>query len=85
MDPATFDVDTKDPGAVRTHVANIYRDLFPGAPLQFIENAFDWTSDAFNGRYADFQPVDAKYHDLETPAASKNDRFLLQGLSRHYR
>lgn len=65
MDPATFDVDTKDPGAVRTHVANIYRDLFPGAPLQFIENAFDWTSDAFNGRYADFQPVDAKYHDLE--------------------
>jgi hypothetical protein len=65
MDPATRDVDTKDPGAVRTHVANIYRELFPAAPLQFIESAFDWTADAFNGRYADFQPVDAKYHDLE--------------------
>ena len=65
MDSATFDVDTKDPGAVRAQVANIYQELFPGAPLQFIENAFTWTSDAFKGRYADFQPVDAKYHDLE--------------------
>ena len=65
MESATRDVDTKDPGAVRAHVANIYRELFPGAPPEFVENAFNWVSDAFNGRYADFQAVDAKYHDLE--------------------
>ena len=65
MDPATFDVDTKDPGAVRAQVANIYRELFPDAPIRFIEDVFNWTADAFTGRYADFQPIDAKYHDLE--------------------
>jgi len=65
MDLATFDVDTKDPGVVRAHVATIYRELFQDAPIRLIEDVFNWTADAFTGRYADYQPIDAKYHDLE--------------------
>src|SRR5688572_14372929 len=65
MQPPTFDVDTKDHGAVRAQVANIYRELFPNASVGFVEDVFSWTTDAFTGRYADFQPIDAKYHDLE--------------------
>jgi hypothetical protein len=62
---ATRDVDTKDLGAVRAHVAEIYRELFPGTSAQFVEEAFQWVTAAFEGRYDNFVAVDAKYHDLE--------------------
>ncbi|MGZ8900069.1 MAG: hypothetical protein ACXW3Z_08235 [Limisphaerales bacterium] len=62
---ATHDVDTKNLGAIRALTADIYRELFPGAPVKFIDDAFRWVADAFEGRYETFQANDAKYHDLE--------------------
>jgi hypothetical protein len=59
------DVDTKDRNAVRTEVASIYRELFPGGSAQFIDHAFAWIIDAFEGRFDGYQTIDAKYHDLE--------------------
>lgn len=59
------DVDTKDLQAVRAYTLGVYRELFPSHSPTFIEEAFRWTTDAFAGRYKDFQPIDAKYHDLE--------------------
>jgi hypothetical protein len=59
------DVDTKDRHAVQTEVAQIYRELFPGGSPQFVADAFKWIVDAFEGRFDGYQPIDAKYHDLE--------------------
>jgi hypothetical protein len=59
------DVDTKDRDAVRTEVAQIYRELFPGGSAQFVDDAFKRIVDAFEGRFDGYQPIDAKYHDLE--------------------
>lgn len=58
-------VDTKDLAAVRGEVARIYREMFPDRNAEFVEQAFRWITDAFAGRYGDFQKIDAKYHDLE--------------------
>ena len=30
-----------------------------------MRRAFDWATDCFNGRFADYQPVDTRYHDFE--------------------
>lgn len=59
------DVNTKDPAAVRAHVARIYQEMFPSASRQFIEDAFAWVSNAFQGSYDDYHAIDARYHDLE--------------------
>jgi len=59
------EVDTKNPGAVRDEVTTIYLSLFPGASPEFVTKALQWTEDCFSGRYADYQAIDAKYHDLE--------------------
>lgn len=58
-------MDTKDLAAVQAQVAGIYRELYPEAADQFVEQAFRWVADAFEGRYGDYQAIDAKYHDLE--------------------
>ena len=39
--------------------------MFPGASKDFVANAFQWALDAFSGRFHDYQPIDARYHDLE--------------------
>jgi hypothetical protein len=58
-------LDTKNPEAVLDEVAATYRELFPAGQPEFVGEAFHWTTDAFAGRYGDFQKIDAKYHDLE--------------------
>ena len=58
-------VDTRDLEAVQWEVNQIYAELFPGGDPEFVNKAFQWTIDAFGGRYRDFQGIDAKYHDLE--------------------
>ena len=58
-------VSTKDPVAVEVAVQAAYATLFPGGEPQFVARVFGWATNAFNGNYADFQPVDAAYHDLE--------------------
>lgn len=58
-------LDTRDFDAVRTEVTAFYQELFPEASADLILDAFRWTTDAFAGKYRNYQPIDAKYHDLE--------------------
>lgn len=58
-------LNTKEPFAVRNEAHNAYLGMFPDGDPEFILNAFRWTTDSFMGRYKDYQPIDALYHDLE--------------------
>jgi hypothetical protein len=58
-------VDTRIPHEVEEHVKSIYRGMFPEGDPSFVALAFDWASQCFNGRYADYQAIDARYHDFE--------------------
>lgn len=58
-------VVTKDPTAVEAEVQTAYRAMFPDADPLFVSRAFGWVIDCFTGRYADYQAVDTRYHDLE--------------------
>jgi hypothetical protein len=59
------EVDTRSLPAVRKAVLEIYLSTFPlGTPL-VLDSAFSWAEACFAGRYGDYQPIDAKYHDLE--------------------
>jgi hypothetical protein len=58
-------VDTKDPAAVEQEVQAAYLTLFAEGDASFVGQAFRWTCDAFAGRYKDYLPIDALYHDLE--------------------
>ena len=59
------EVDTKRVSAVREEVIGIFRHLFPHANPECLNTAFESVQAAFSGRYADYQPIDAKYHDFE--------------------
>src|SRR5437899_4598149 len=58
-------VDTKVPGAVEEEVYRIYRKLFPTGRRDFVAQAFGWVESCFTGKFGDYQPIDARYHDLE--------------------
>jgi hypothetical protein len=58
-------VDTRNPAAVEREVQAAYQTMFPGSEPAFVPTAFGWLNQAFAGAYADFQPIDAHYHDLE--------------------
>jgi len=58
-------VDTRVPGAVESRVQEIYSGLFPDAGEKFVRQAFEWAKQCFTGRYADYQAIDAGYHDFE--------------------
>lgn len=58
-------VDTKDSVAVEQEVQQAYLALFPEGSADFVPQAFQWVRDAFQGRYKDYLPIDALYHDLE--------------------
>ena len=58
-------VDTRVPTEVEAHVQSIYRSLFPNGDPAFVSRAFDWAGQCFTGRFADYQPIDARYHDFE--------------------
>jgi hypothetical protein len=58
-------VPTNDPALVQSAVKRDYAAMFPGADPSFVANAFEWTTDCFAGRYGGYQPIDARYHDLE--------------------
>lgn len=51
--------------AVAQEVQAIYQKMFPGSNGAFVRRTFDWATDCFNGRFADYQPVDTQYHDFE--------------------
>lgn len=58
-------VDTRIPHEVEGQVQSIYRSIVPEGDPSFVALAFDWASQCFNGRYADYQAIDARYHDFE--------------------
>ncbi len=58
-------VDTRSPSAVERAVSAIYRELFPQGNVRFVAEAFQWAADCFEGRYAEYQAIDARYHDFE--------------------
>ncbi len=58
-------VVTKDPRAVASQVEAIYSELFPQGEPGFVPAAFGWTEACFTGRYRDYLPIDARYHDFE--------------------
>ena len=57
--------DTKSPAAVQAAVAAIHSEMFSKGERDVVAKFFGWAVDAFNGRYRDYQPIDALYHDLE--------------------
>jgi hypothetical protein len=58
-------VDTKDAKAVEEEVSSVFHSMFPEGDQNFVSEAFSWAIDCFQGTYADYQPIDARYHDLE--------------------
>jgi hypothetical protein len=58
-------VSTKDPTLVAREVQAAYQAMFPQGDLKFVPRVFGWAKECFNGHYADYQAVDAHYHDFE--------------------
>ncbi|MFM8470032.1 MAG: hypothetical protein ACKODH_08685 [Limisphaerales bacterium] len=57
--------DTKSPAAVEAAVASLHGEMFSRGGREFVAKVFGWAVDAFEGRYRDYQPIDARYHDFE--------------------
>ncbi|HEY1717291.1 MAG TPA: hypothetical protein VGH42_03240 [Verrucomicrobiae bacterium] len=58
-------VSTKDPTIVAKEVQAAYKAMFPQGDLLFVPRVFGWAMECFTGHYADYQAVDADYHDFE--------------------
>src|SRR5579859_3452523 len=58
-------VVTKDPAAVEVEVQAAYLAMFPDGNRVFVPQTFGWAIDCFTGKYPGYQPIDARYHDLE--------------------
>ena len=58
-------VATSDPAAVESAVQSAFLEMFPDADKDFIPRIFHWVRDCFTGKYADYQAIDARYHDFE--------------------
>jgi hypothetical protein len=58
-------VATKDSTAVETQVQSVYLAMFPDGDRLFVPRVFGLAIDCFTGQYADYQAVDARYHDFE--------------------
>jgi len=58
-------VATKDPTAVAVEVQAAYRAMFPEGDPVFVSRMFGWAIESFLGHYADYQAIDARYHDFE--------------------
>ena len=65
MGPMFGPVDTRIPQEVEDQVKAIHRAIHPDGDPTFVALAFDWASQCFKGRYADYQASDARYHDFE--------------------
>lgn len=57
--------DTKSPASVQAAVAAIHGQMYQKGDRDLVAKALAWAVEAFEGRYRDYQPVDARYHDLE--------------------
>ena len=58
-------IDTRNTALVRQQVEGMYREVFPRGDATFVPRAFEWAEQCFTGRYDDYLPIDARYHDWE--------------------
>ena len=58
-------VATEDPTTIEVHVQAAYLAMFPKGDLLFVPRLFGLAIECFTGHYADYQAVDARYHDFE--------------------
>jgi hypothetical protein len=58
-------VATNDPAAVEAAVQSAFLDMFPDADKDYVPKIFRWARECFTGKYADYQAIDARYHDFE--------------------
>jgi hypothetical protein len=58
-------IDTREPSQVEAEVQKAYLEMFPQGDRKFIPMIFQWAMAWFGGKYRDYQPIDAHYHDLE--------------------
>jgi len=58
-------VDTKSAPAVAGWVQAKFAGLYPDEKNSWLPRLFREVADLFEGRHADYQPVDLRYHDLE--------------------
>src|SRR4051794_36260135 len=58
-------IDTRQPLAVQAEVQKAYDSMFPQGNRAFVPTVFGWVTSCFEGNYRDYQPIDARYHDLE--------------------
>jgi hypothetical protein len=57
--------DTRQPRLVEAEIRAAHLAMFPDADPNYASKIFDWAGACFEGRYLDYQPIDAIYHDLE--------------------
>ncbi|MGA2555999.1 MAG: hypothetical protein ABSG04_06970 [Verrucomicrobiota bacterium] len=57
--------DTRQPRLVEAEIRAAHLAMFPEADPHFVRTIFDWAMECFEGRYQDYQAIDAIYHDLE--------------------
>lgn len=60
-----LEIDTKQIAEVQREVLAVFQSIFSRETTVFLKNSFAWTNDCFTGKYRDYQPIDARYHDLE--------------------
>lgn len=58
-------VATNNPTAVKADVQAAYLTMFPQGDHDFVARVFGWAEACFAGRHADYQSIDARYHDFE--------------------
>ena len=58
-------VATKRTELVEAMVQSAYLGMFSKGDQHFIPKIFNWVTDCFEGRYGDYQAIDARYHDFE--------------------
>ena len=58
-------IDTREPSQVEAEVQKVYLEIFPQGDRNYIPMIFQWAREWFAGKYGDYLPIDAHYHDLE--------------------
>ncbi len=58
-------VDTKNPTAVAKYVCERFKNMYPEAKLDFLNQLLSDVTNIFTGKHPDFQANDLKYHDFE--------------------
>jgi hypothetical protein len=63
--PVDSDIETRHSASVEFAVLSIYKTIFPQGDPCVVQKAFAVALDCFNGKYGNYQAIDARYHDLE--------------------